>query len=476
MEHKFLLERSITYLLCGIVITIPVVFGAVHPIVLGVYTFILFVGCGGWLLLNFDLISFKILSVWTIIPIVLIGYIIFQSIPLPLGLVEFFSPARAERISMVNQLAGTDLQSISLSESGIFSMYRSFFVLSLLFYYICLKELITHNQKVFFILFVCIIAVGTFEALYGLIQFVKPQMGILWLQIKGRAAHGSIIYKNQYASFLNMIWPLAFAGGISYFIAPINRRVNQGARRRMRDTLHELSATKMRAIILIFASVIMVLSILFSLSRGGILAMVVVTFLLTAFLPFSKIKKIIFLAVFITLIGGYGAILGFDTIISRFDSLGRSGGTRLDIYLLSLPTIADHWLTGIGLGSYTLLSPIYLKEFPVNIHYQRVHCEYIELLIELGIPMATLLFVWIITGIYKLSTQLYMGLKNMMVDRRKIVLGIAALCGLLGFLLHGIVDFGWRLPANALYAVTLVAFISASYQPDKINNASKVSH
>jgi O-antigen ligase len=371
---------------------------------------------------------------------------------------------------MVNQLAGTDLQRISLSESGILSMYRSFFLLSLLFYYICLKELITHNQKVFFMLFVCIIALGMFEALYGLVQFVKPQMGILWLQIKGRAAHGSIIYKNQYASLLNMIWPLAFAGGISYFLAPFDIRRNQGARRRMKDTIYQLSATRIRAILLIFASVIMVLSVLFSLSRGGILSMVAVIFLLAVLMPFSKLKKTIFFVFFVILIAGYGAILGLDTIITRFDSIGSSGGTRLDLYMLSLPIIADHWLTGIGLGSYTLLSPIYLKGFPFNLHYQRVHCEYIELFIELGIPMATLLFVWMISGVYKLSKQLYNGHLSAIADRRKIVLGIAALCSLLGFLTHGFVDFGWRLPANALYAVTLVAFITASCQPDRSNS------
>jgi len=31
-------------------------------------------------------------------------------------------------------------------------------------------------------------------------------------------------------------------------------------------------------------------------------------------------------------------------------------------------------------------------------------------------------------------------------------------------LIHGLVDFGWRLPANALYAVTLVALISYAIQ------------
>ena len=44
--------------------------------------------------------------------------------------------------------------------------------------------------------------------------------------------------------------------------------------------------------------------------------------------------------------------------------------------------------------------------------------------------------------------------------RRRNIVGYS----LLGFLIHGLIDFGWRLPANSLYAVTLVALISYAIQ------------
>jgi O-antigen ligase len=119
--------------------------------------------------------------------------------------------------------------------------------------------------------------------------------------------------------------------------------------------------------------------------------------------------------------------------------------------------LLDHWLTGIGFGSYSLLSPVYLKGFPEHIHYDKAHNEYLELLIELGIPVALLLFGWMISGMIKLLLGLLSVINNPKIDRKKVVFGMAAFCGLFGFLVHGIVDFGWRLPANLVYSITLLA-------------------
>ncbi len=152
----------------------------------------------------------------------------------------------------------------------------------------------------------------------------------------------------------------------------------------------------------------------------------------------------------------------FDTLIARFGSIDTSGEHRIDLYLSSLPMLLDHWLTGIGFGSYSLLSPVYLKGFPEHIHYDKAHNEYLELLIELGIPVALLLFGWMLSGMVKLMLGLLSVMKNTKIDQKRVVLGTAAFCGLVGFLVHGLVDFGWRLPANLVYSVTLLALCAES--------------
>ncbi|NTW88066.1 MAG: O-antigen ligase family protein [Desulfobulbaceae bacterium] len=306
-----------------------------------------------------------------------------------------------------------------------------------------------------------------FEAIYGLIQFVNPQIGILWLANPERAAHGTIIYKNQYASLLNMIWPLALASGILPYVNAHKKDQGKSIGHRLKEKVDQFSTANLQAPLMIFAAGIMILAILFSLSRGGILAMVLVALMLLIILPFSKAGKIGCLVLFVCLIVGYGTVLGLDTIVTRFDSLDNSGAHRLTIYLASLPMFWDHWLTGIGIGSYALLSPLYLKGFPTNILYDRVHNEYLELLIELGLPAAILLFGWILIGVLKLLVGLSLRQKHQEIDLNRRVLGTAAFCGVAGFLIHGLADFGWRLPVNLVYCATLLAICVCSQMQRK---------
>jgi len=461
-------QRAVSYLIYAIVLTIPLLFGAVHPIVIGCYVALMLVACGGWLLLNLSSRHFHRPSLWFVAPLVLVIFIILQSIPLPLHWVDVISPFRAERVRMVSELAGTQQQFISISDNGIVSFYRSFFLISLIFYYLTLRRLFDVSKEFYFTLVVCLICVGTFEALYGLLQFVKPHTGILWLSLKSRAAHGTIIYKNQYASLLNMIWPFAIAGGSLYYIKRSKGNRYPGSRNKLKIAANRISTTRIQSPLLIFAAGTMVLAVLFSLSRGGILAMLLIALCLIVLLPFSKRGKVGFLAVFFCLILGYTTLLGLDKLITRFGTIGTSGEVRLDIYLSSLPMLFEHWLTGIGIGSYTLLSPVYLKGFPAHILFDRVHNEYLELFIELGIPATLLLFGWMLAGMAKLMLGLLSAMKKTETDQTRLILGTAAFCGLVGFLVHGLADFGWRLPANLLYSVTLLALCAESVKDESL--------
>jgi O-antigen ligase len=465
VKTKITLQRPAAYLVYGIVTTIPLIFGAVHPIILGCYVFVMLAGLGGWLLLIHKTDSVQFPSFLTIVPVILIVYIAVQSIPIPLDWLELLSPERAARVRMVNDLADAGLQHISLSEKGPAGFYRSFFLIAVMLYYFSVKHLIASSENFQETLIYCLVGVGVFEAVYGLIQFINPQIGILWLSNPERAAHGTIIYKNQYASMVNMIWPLALASGVLSSVNMRKENPGKGVGHRFMEKIDEFSTTKLQAPLMIFAAGTMILAILFSLSRGGILAMLLVVLLLMVILPFSKVGKIGCMVVFVCLIAGYGYLLGFEAIVSRFDSLDNSGAHRMEIYLASLPILWDHWLTGIGIGSYELLSPLYLKGFPTNILYDRVHNEYLELLIELGIPLATLLFCWILAGMLKLLARLVLLQKQGDIDLNHRVMGAVAFCGLVGFLVHGFADFGWQLPVNLVYCTTLLAICVCSIKP-----------
>ncbi|MCB2173656.1 O-antigen ligase family protein [bacterium] len=466
------LQTAAWWLVCSIIGTIPLLFGAVHPIVLGSYVFLILVGLGGWLAVTAEPGELRIGSFWSIVPLILMIWLVIQALPLPLSWVEIISPERAQRMIKVNELAGTDVSFLPLSENGPVGLYRSFLLLALLVAYYSVRTMILQNRQVLRWLLYSMVAVGLIEAIYGLMQFINPAIGMLWLDIPGRAAHGTIIYKNQFASLLNMIWPLAVAAFAVHFAGLTEQKDGPPISRKVRRQRRFLNISRIEAVLFFAAAVPMLLAVLFSLSRGGILAMVLVFLLLVLLLPFGVKKKLIFGALLLVVLGGYGSLLGLDTIAARFGSISDSGGTRFGLYLASLPILFDHWLTGIGLESYTLLSPIYLQDFPATVHFDRAHNEYLELTLELGIPMAILLFTWLAAGLIKIAGKLTAPSLRTAEERSRCIIAVAAFCGLVGFLAHGLVDFGWRLPANLVYAVTLMAIIDATTSPEKRGTGS----
>ncbi len=462
VNQQNIVQRSAWILLCSIVMTIPLIYGAVHPLILGVYVFLILIGLGGYLLFGAPEDNLTNLSsFWVVVPIIVILYLFFQAIPIPMGLLEILSPSRAGRLEMVNSLAGTNIKFAPISELGEGAAHRSIWLLSIVIYYFALIKLLGRDRKYLYILCACMILVGAAEALYGLLQFVKPQTGILWLEVtRGRAAHGTIIYKNQFASFLNMIWPVAVGCASLYFLG------ETGSKRQKRTPV---KITRTRCMALVCAIVLMMLAVTFSLSRGGILSMLVVIALLLLIMPFSRKGKIISVGLLTLIIISYSVLLGLGEVVERFASVNNSEANRIALYLSSLPLLWDHWLTGIGMGSYKLLSPVYLEGFPAHKLFDRVHNEYLEILIELGIPMATLFFTWLLSGMSVLLIRLKAVICVTRIDAEQLIIAMAACCGLIGFLIHGFVDFGWRLPANVIYAATLLAIITVSLNRTPVN-------
>ena len=68
--------------------TVPLLFGAVHPIVQSVYVCLVLVGLGGWLLLR-RAEPTPIAWRWLVPVLVLLAWAAVQSLPLPISLVEW---------------------------------------------------------------------------------------------------------------------------------------------------------------------------------------------------------------------------------------------------------------------------------------------------------------------------------------------------------------------------------------------------
>lgn len=456
--------------------TVPLLFGARHPLIHGLYSSLLLVSAGGWLICNAEWKVVRLATFSRLAPILILLIIALTAIPLPSFLLRLLSPVRAEYLESAVRIAGLRDAVTSLSYYAPASMFYAVYGTALLLFFYAARALLASEQVLRKALWV-ITLVGVFEAVYGLLQATSPSLGVLWLPASPGyegVARGTIIYRNQYASFLNLCWPMAMALGISMyrpalekFDQPLRRRDEEGAShpRRRKDDFSPAAKTALlfqKAAIPLWSAGLMILAVVFSKSRGGILVMVMIATLFISLQPFSRRFKGLFAGSLLLFICLYGGIIGFDEVIERFATFYQGSLDRFHIWNMSLAMLWDHIVAGIGMGGYEFLSPVYLEEMPAAVWYDRAHNEYVELAIELGLPLMLLFLAWLGKGMGGFGRALLRKKRERLGPSRmrlSDIVAIGAFCGITGLLLHGWVDFVWRLPATVIYAVVLLAMV-----------------
>ncbi len=147
---------------------------------------------------------------------------------------------------------------------------------------------------------------------------------------------------------------------------------------------------------------------------------------------------------------------------SRLELMDHSGELRIAMYVNALPAIADHPLTGLGIGGMRLgflpyASAILPTDFRTEDTILReLHNDPLQNFVEFGLP-GGLLFLLIAFSLYRT------GLKHLAssASLQNRILSLTLLTGLGASLIHSIVDFPLRLPASGamfwLYAGWLLA-------------------
>lgn len=470
------LEKPFLVAFFFVLATVQLLFGARHPLIHGLYSGILLVSAGSWLIYNVGWKLGRLATFSRLAPILILLFIVLTTFPLPPFLLRLLSPVRAEYLANSARIAGLQDAVTSLSYYAPASMFYAVYGTALLLFFYGARTLLCSEKNLRKALWV-ITLVGVFEAVYGLLQATNPSMGVLWLPSSpdyGGVARGTIIYRNQYASFLNLCWPMALALGITMyrpdmgkFAQPLRRRDDENHLRRRKDDLSPAAKTTLlfqKAAIPLWCAGLMILAVIFSRSRGGIMVMVLVAALFIYMLSFSRRLKTLFAGSLLLFICLYGGIIGFDEVIARFTTFYESSLARFDIWFKSLAMLRHHIFAGIGMGGYEFLSPVYLEDMPAAVWYDRAHNEYVELAIELGLPMMLLFLAWTGREMSGLGGALLrkkrerndaslMGIND--------IAAIGAFCGITGLLLHAWVDFVWRLPATVIYAVVLLAMVSS---------------
>lgn len=379
-------------------------------------------------------------------------FLFLQLIPLPRFLVRVFSPNAYSFLRDYSaDFAHMKFVSFSIIPANTFQ--RTVELLAYVLLGFIVLKTVTKRYQIYRI-FTVLIAMGMFEALYGLFELYSRNPRILFYKkVYGLdSVSGTFVNRNHFSGYLEMIVPLA----IGLIIARIDLFNPEGVS--WREKVLKLSEKGLASNLLVFCGIILMgIAIVFSTSRSGVFILIFTFILfsgLTALffdihnLPKKRTKRLLRLAflliVFISL------YVGIDGMLQRFslDKLLHEG--RPTFWAHAMRTFSDFPLFGTGLGTFGALYPNIEGETGLLV-LNHAHNDYLEYLSELGIIGFGLL----LGGIIYLTIISFL---TWIVRRHPGVkgLGLGAFVSLTAIFIHSFTDFNLHIPANmVLFSVVI---------------------
>lgn len=367
----------------------------------------------------------------------------------------------------ISEMSGRRWGSISLNPASTIDSWVLFLVM--LGFYYAVMDIFSHHRHARNLIYFFIL-LGFGMSLFALIQKASGTSEMLWLRnlkgVQGKAFFGVFLNPNHYCAFIELLFPIAL-GWAFMSLVPTYRdphyRVTKDshgndsitlARRKKKGARIGLD-NWMRFLIGIFTTFVMLVSLFMAGSRGGLLASVwglgcFMLFYLTR-MRVSKPNTILFVliigVIIVSALGGV-AFMGSETVVSQ--ETGRlapeviSQDIRWALWANVWQAFENHSLMGTGAGTFGEVFTRWRNfgdERVIPIHAES---DYMELLLEGGLVGAGLV-AWFLLA----------ALRSGRPFENPLQLGVFV--GLLTFLLHGIWDFPFHIPANALLFMCVLA-------------------
>jgi O-antigen ligase len=296
-------------------------------------------------------------------------------------------------------------------------------------------------------LFAIVIINGAVIALVGILQRATHSGAILWFIPSSTGTHfGTLLYKNHAGAFFNVLFMLSTAVMYWHF--------SRGERRLERSNPAPVFA---------FATVLLGIGVLLTFSRAATLLLII--FVLVAFISFiirsalhrsegrNPLVVGLLCAMFALFIGLGAAFLNVGTSVNRVQQLVKDQGKDNSVSSRLIATKAtwelaqDNLVTGTGAGSFRFAFPYYQRNHPEiyrpsgkMLRWEYAHNDYVQLLAELGLIGAGLVFAMLAVGVRHLI--------NNRIYQRPYLIFVAL--ALIATLAHAWVDFQSHNPAILL--------------------------
>jgi O-antigen ligase len=307
------------------------------------------------------------------------------------------------------------------------------------------------------------VAVGAALALFALVQFfTSPPNLIYWHTQTTGIVFGPFVCRNHFPCYLNLCFGLGIGLLCNRILA--KNAGSSGVDFRFFDMLQQPGVLWLSILLILMAT-----SIVFSASRGGLLAFlggsaVCLTLVFLRPSGFVPLKASLLIAVAsLALLTWFG----LERVQARFGVLlqGQAGNEdRVRLLSRAPAMIKDYPIWGTGFGSLDFVEPIYRTDAAdAGWDYQHAHNEYLEALLEGGLVRLVLTLL-IIGLVFRRAFRAFRLLEGS--PGAGLVLGV--LFGFTTLVLHSVVDFGIHIPAIALLATVLCAHLVALSEPKEI--------
>jgi O-antigen ligase len=290
---------------------------------------------------------------------------------------------------------------------------------------------------------------GALLAMVGIVQYGSFATRIygFWELSQGGEPFGPFVNNNHFAGWMAMGLPVT----IGLFAAVVSRGM-RGVAASWRDRLVWFSSPEAsRAVLLGFAILAMALAMVLTMSRSGMISLVVALLLATTAvarrMPGTP-RRVVVAGYLLAVAAGVAVWVGVDRIAAKFTAADvRTLNSRLAFWDDTLRIAADFWLTGTGLNTYGVSTLYYQTALP-GAHLREAHNDYLQLAAEGGV----LLGVPIVAAIVVFAMTVRRCLREDTGSSWWVRMGAAA--GLVAIAVQSIAEFSLQMPGNAaLFAV-----------------------
>jgi len=405
-----------------------------------------------WALAVFELLIVGLMALWCVKMIALKRVsLCIPSTSLPLGALVLFGIIQSVGFTDgTGQRTGLSVD-IEATRATVFAVF-------FLFAWFLIAVDVLDNKKRRHTIVGFIIVYGVVMALFALVQHFTWNGRLYWLRpltSQDSSPFGPFVNRNHFAGYMEMLSPLP----IAMIITRAGRRDSQ--------------------LMYVFATTMMSLAAVVSLSRGGMISLVAEMIFIviigagrTNQRTSSSASTVLRpAALILLLIGSISAGIfwaGPERIINRITGQSTTGETQRSetffssrgwIWRETVSMIAANPILGVGLGAYETAYPIYSSDdgssiLGKSVSVDRAHNDYLQIFSDCGVVGAALA-VWFIVLIFRAVAR---GKRSRDPLRRALAIGGGT--GIFGLLVHSLVDFNLQLPANAVLFLLLLAAVT----------------